>query len=117
VNGIYLGYSELKSNYTNQSALKNGRRKVIKDYFEAIRTYHQHFGSNDTLSEKEKECYRKDFLKIFEKAIHITTTDIGETFVIRTISANLTVKRSRKKPEVYLSRTHCSNPMLRKKTN
>jgi type I restriction enzyme R subunit len=66
--------------------LKNGRRKVIKDYFEAIRAYHQHFGSNDMLSEKEKECYRKDFLKIFEKAIHITTTDIGETFVIRTIS-------------------------------
>jgi len=86
VNGIYLGYSELKSNYTNQSALKNGRRKVIKDYFEAIRSYHQHFDSNDMLGEKEKECYRKDFLKIFEKAIHITTTDIGETFVIRTIS-------------------------------
>jgi type I restriction enzyme R subunit len=38
------------------------------------------------LSEKEKDAYRKDFLKIFEKAIHITTTDIGETFVIRTIS-------------------------------
>jgi type I restriction enzyme R subunit len=86
VNGIYLGYSELKSNYTNQSALKNGRGKVIKDYFEAIRAYHQHFDSNDMLSEKEKDCYRKDFLKIFEKAIHITTTDIGETFVIRTIS-------------------------------
>jgi len=86
VNGIYLGYSELKSNYTNQSALKNGRRKVIKDYFEAIRTYHHHFDSNDMLSEKERECFRKDFLKIFEKAIHITTTDIGETFVIRTIS-------------------------------
>ena len=86
VNGIYLGYSELKSNYTNQNAWKNGRGKVIKDYFEAIRTYHQHFDSNDMLSEKEKDCYRKDFLKIFEKAIHITTTDIGETFVIRTIS-------------------------------
>lgn len=86
VNGIYLGYSELKSNYTSQSARKNGRGKVIKDYFEAIRTYHQHFDSNDMLSEKEKDSYRKDFLKIFEKAIHITTTDIGETFVIRTIS-------------------------------
>ncbi|HJH30775.1 MAG TPA: type I restriction endonuclease subunit R, partial [Methanosarcinaceae archaeon] len=85
VNGIYLGYSELKSNYTSQSASKNGRGKVIKDYFEAIRIYHQHFDSNDMLSEKEKDTYRKDFLKIFEKAIHITTTDIGETFVIRTI--------------------------------
>lgn len=86
VNGIYLGYSELKSNYTNQTASKNGRGKVIKDYFEAVKTYHQHFDSNDMLSEKEKDSYRKDFLKIFEKAIHITTTDIGETFVIRTIS-------------------------------
>ncbi|WMW22922.1 DEAD/DEAH box helicase family protein [Methanolobus mangrovi] len=85
VNGIYLGYSELKSNYTSQNARKNGRGKVIKDYFEAIRIYHKHFDSNDMLSEKEKDFYRKDFLKIFEKAIHITTTDIGETYVIRTI--------------------------------
>jgi len=86
VNGIYLGYSELKSNYTSQSASKNGRRKVIKDYIEAIHAYHQYFYNNYMLSEKEKEYYRKDFLKIFENAIHITTTDIGETYVIRSIS-------------------------------
>lgn len=86
VNGIYLGYSELKSNYTNQSASKNGRGKVIKDYFEAVKIYHKYFDSNYILSDKEKDSYRKDFLKIFEKAVHITTTDIGETYVIRTIS-------------------------------
>lgn len=86
VNGIYLGYSELKSNYTSQSASKNGRGKVIKDYFEAVKTYHKYYDKNDMLSEKDKEFYRKDFLKIFEKAIHITTTDIGETYVIRNIS-------------------------------
>lgn len=86
VNGIYLGYSELKSNYTNQNASKNGRGKVIKDYFEAVKIYYKYFDSNDMLSEKQKEFYRKDFLKIFEKAIHITTTDIGETFVIRNIA-------------------------------
>ena len=86
VNGIYLGYSELKSNYTNQNARKNGRGKVIKDYFEAVKAYHQHIYSNTMLSGSEKQVYRKDFLKIFEKAIHMTTTDIGETFVIRTIS-------------------------------
>ncbi len=85
VNGIYLGYSELKSNYTNQSARKNGRGKVIKDYFEAIKIYHQYIDNNTLLSDNEKQNYRKDFLKIFEKAIHITTTDIGETYVIRTI--------------------------------
>ena len=41
VNGIYLGYSELKSNYTNQNASKNGRGKVIKDYFEAVKIYYE----------------------------------------------------------------------------
>jgi len=86
VNGIYLGYSELKNNYTNQSATKNGRGKVIKDYFEAVKVYHRHIDSNTMLSDYEKQAERKDFLKIFEKAIHITTTDIGETFVIRTIA-------------------------------
>lgn len=86
VNGIYLCYSELKSNYTNQNAAKNGRGKVIKDYFEAVKVYHQYVDSNDKLSENEKLAYRKDFLKVFEKAIHITTTDIGETYVIRTIA-------------------------------
>ncbi|HCA01166.1 MAG TPA: restriction endonuclease subunit R [Halomonas campaniensis] len=86
VNGIYLGYSELKSNYTSQSASKNGRSKVLKDYFEAVKVYHQHIDSNTMLSDKEKHSLRKDFLKIFESAIHITTTDIGETYVIRTIA-------------------------------
>jgi len=86
VNGIYLGYSELKNNFTNQSASKNGRGKVIKDYFEAVKVYHHYIDSNTMLSDNEKQACRKDFLKIFEKAIHITTTDIGETFVIRTIA-------------------------------
>ncbi len=86
VNGIYVGYSELKSNYNSQSASKNGRGKVIKDYFEAVRAYHAAFDGDTMLSEKEKENIRKDFLKIFEKAIHITATDVRETYVLRTIT-------------------------------
>ena len=86
VNGIYLGYSELKSNLSNQTAKKNGRGKVIKDYFEAVGVYYENFDRQLYLSDKEKESHRKDFLKIFEKAIHITSTDLGETYVIRTIS-------------------------------
>lgn len=83
VNGLYLGYSELKANFSNQTAKKNGRGKVTKDYFEAVRAYHKTFDQNPQLSDAEKERYRRDFLKIFEKAIHITTTDIAETYVIR----------------------------------
>ncbi len=85
VNGIYLGYSELKSNFMSQNARKNGRGKVIKDYFDAVRVYHEVFDSNPNFEDKEKERYRRDFLKIFERAIHITATDVGETYVIRTI--------------------------------
>jgi type I restriction enzyme, R subunit len=86
VNGIYLGYSELKSNLTNQTARKNGRGKVIKDYFEAVKAYYEIFDRNPYFSDKEKDFHRKDFLKVFEKAIHITSTDIGETYIIRTLS-------------------------------
>ena len=86
INGIYLGYSELKSNLTNQTARKNGRLKVIKDYFEAVKVYYETFDQNPHLTPQEKDHYRKDFLKIFEKAIHITTTDLAETYVIRTLS-------------------------------
>lgn len=85
VNGLYLGYSELKANFSNQTAKKNGRGKVTKDYFEAVKNYYEVFEQNPHLSDAEKERYRRDFLKIFEKAIHITTTDIAETYVIRTI--------------------------------
>ena len=81
INGIYLGYSELKSNYNNQSARKNGIKKVAKDYLTAAQAYLQVAKDNDI-----NQSLRKRFLKIFEKAIHITATDISETFVIRTIT-------------------------------
>ena len=81
VNGIFFGYSELKSNYNNQNANKHGRKKVDKDYLEAFLVYLKSANGNDI-----SQTIRKDFLKIFEKAVHITATDIGQTYIIRTIS-------------------------------
>lgn len=81
VNGIYLGYSELKSNYNNQNARKNGRKKVVKDYLTAVQEYLQIAKDNDL-----NQSIKKSSLKIFEKAIHITATDINETFIIRNIA-------------------------------
>ena len=86
VNGIYLGYSELKSNYTNQSAKKNGRAKVIKDYQTAVRAYEEIVVPDTQASTNEKESFKKAFFKVFDKAIHITTTDIGETHILRNIA-------------------------------
>lgn len=83
LNGLYLGYSELKANYSSQNARHNGRGKVIKDYLEAVKVYTHTFESNAMLSDREKTYYRRDFLKIFERAIHITATDVGETYIIR----------------------------------
>lgn len=81
LNGIFLGYSELKSNWNNQNAKSNGRKKVAKDYLSAVQEYLQIADGNDL-----SQTIKKDFLKIFDKAIHITSTDINETYVIRNIS-------------------------------
>ena len=81
LNGIYFGYSELKSNYNNQNARDNGRKKVAKDYLQAAQAYLDIADGNDI-----NQTIRKEFLKIFEKAIHITSTDINDTYVFRNIS-------------------------------
>ena len=81
LNGIFIGYSELKSNYNNQSAYKNGKQKIAKDYQTAVTAYLDIADGNDV-----SQTIRKDCLKIFEKAIHITATDVQDTYVIRTIS-------------------------------
>lgn len=81
LNGIYLSYSELKSNFSGQNAGKNGRNKIQKDYRDAVLEYLQIAKFNDI-----SQNLRKDFLKIFEKAISITTTDLEETYIIRNIS-------------------------------
>jgi len=80
LNGIFLGYSELKSNWNNQSAQKQGIKKVAKDYHKAVSSYLMLADNNDV-----SQTIRKEFLKVFEKAIHITSTDVNDTFIIRDI--------------------------------
>ncbi|WP_108808930.1 DEAD/DEAH box helicase family protein [Aquimarina spinulae] len=81
VNGMYLGYSEIKSTYNNQNAKKEGRNKVAKDYYNAVLKYLDIAGDNDV-----NESIRRSFLKVFEKAIHITATDVNDTYIVRTIN-------------------------------
>ncbi|MEM6814266.1 MAG: DEAD/DEAH box helicase family protein [Bacteroidota bacterium] len=81
VNGMYLGYSEIKSTYNNQNAKKEGRNKVAKDYYNAVLKYLDIAGDNDT-----NQSIRRAFLKVFEKAIHITATDVTDTYIVRTIN-------------------------------
>jgi type I restriction enzyme, R subunit len=78
LNGFYLGYSELKSNWNNQEARREGRKKVTGDYRFAVETYLKIANGNDI-----SQIIRRNFLRIFDKAIHITTTDINNTFVLR----------------------------------
>jgi type I restriction enzyme R subunit len=80
INGIFFGYAELKSNFNNQSAKVNGRKKVVYDYMEAVRAYTKLADRNDT-----RQTLRRQMLRVFEKAIHLTSTDINETYIIRNI--------------------------------
>lgn len=78
INGIFLGYAELKSNFTNQTARANGRNKVTTDYLEAVWEYTKIANSNDV-----SQTLRRRMLRPFEKSIHLVTTDINDTFVLR----------------------------------
>lgn len=78
LNGFYLGYSELKSNWNNQDARKDGRKKVTNDYRCAVEAYLKIANGNDV-----SQTIRRNFLRIFDKAIHITATDLQNTFVLR----------------------------------
>ena len=81
LNGFFFGYAELKSNFNNQSARVNGRKKVAYDYMEAVHAYTRLADNNDT-----KQTLRRQMLRIFEKAIFLTSTDINETYIIRNIA-------------------------------
>lgn len=78
INGIFLGYAELKSNFTNQSARKNGRNKVSTDYLEAVWEYTKIANGNDV-----SQTLRRKYLRPFEKSIHLVSTDINDTYVLR----------------------------------
>lgn len=78
INGIFLGYAELKSNFTNQTARSNGRNKVTTDYLEAVWEYTKIADGNDV-----SQTLRRRMLRPFEKSIHLVTTDINDTFVLR----------------------------------
>lgn len=80
VNGIFLGYLELKSPFNGQSAAKDGRGKVITDYIEAVQEYAALAGLND-----ESQGLRREMLRIFENSIHLVATDINETYVLRNV--------------------------------
>lgn len=81
LNGIYLGYSELKSTPKQQTAKQHGRQKVVTDYRHAVTAYLDLAAGNDL-----DKSLRRDMLRPFEKAIHITATDVHDTFVLRNIT-------------------------------
>lgn len=81
LNGIFFGYMELKCISMGQNAQEQGRGKVAKDYLSAIRAFVQ-IEKNDAKIAKEK----KSLFAMYEKAIHITASDINETYVMRNMS-------------------------------
>lgn len=78
LNGIFLGYMELKSQHNRQSARSHGRDKIITDYLEALKIYTELAGGNDV-----DGTLRRQMFRIFEKSIHLTASDIYETFCLR----------------------------------
>lgn len=82
LNGIFIGYMELKTISMGQTAIEHGRRKIAKDYLSTV------LGIVER--KKSGPVYKKDIppvTAIFDKAIHLTASDLKDTFVIRNISS------------------------------
>lgn len=88
VNGIYIGYMELKSSIKGQTAKTNGRQKVAKDYLATVKALTE-LEKRDAKAIKQ----RKEVMAIYEKAIHLTASDCNETYVMRGISQFFDVTR------------------------
>jgi type I restriction enzyme R subunit len=82
VNGIFLGYMELKSNTNGQWAKTNGRGKIITDYLESVKG----MADRERINPNEVKSEHKTTLQIFEKSIHLVATDVSETYVLRGIA-------------------------------
>lgn len=82
VNGIYIGYMELKSVTNGQWAATRGRGKVISDYLEAVKG----MADRERMHPDAVAAEHKNTLQIFEKAIHLVATDVNETYVLRGIA-------------------------------
>ena len=81
VNGVYFGYCELKSIIDGQTAEAEGRRKIARDYVAAVEAYARIAYTNDVT-----ESLRRRMLHVFEKAIHITSTDLSHLYVVRNLA-------------------------------
>lgn len=81
VNGIYFGYCELKSTVDGQTAEQEGRQKIAHDFVTLVEQYARIAYTNDVT-----ESLRRRMLHIFEKAIHITTCDLSNLYVVRNLS-------------------------------
>jgi len=83
LNGIYIGYLELKTVLKGQTAKDHGRRKIAKDYLSTIKGIVERMKSGPVVY---NEKVRSEVMAIYEKAIHLTTSDINETYVLRGIN-------------------------------
>lgn len=81
LNGVFIGYMELKSIVNGQNAAVHGRGKIVGDYLECVRDMAERSILQPDVLEKKD---RLQTLYLFEKAIHVTTTDVDETYVLRT---------------------------------
>ena len=81
LNGIMIGYMELKCVSMGQNASEHGRTKVVKDYLSTIKALCEQEKIN---SKAGKE--RKTVMAIYEKSIHLVASDINETYVMRGIA-------------------------------
>lgn len=107
VNGIYIGYLELKFNSNGQSAEDEGVSQIIDKYKSSYEIYEQEVLKLDTSAinskskiTNQKKRFKKSFLKIFHSPIHLVAFDSHSLYMIRNIDP---IENIINKPETDLA--------------
>lgn len=98
INGIYFSYQELKFLTNGQNAERQGTEQIIEKYFNSYTEYEKQldiaekneriYSVIETKGKKlaKKTAFKKSFLRVFTSAIHITSFDCQNMYMIRDFS-------------------------------
>lgn len=105
INGIYFSYSELKLSTQGQSAANQGREKIANNFIEAVTmsidntlvkagySVDKKPSWSDVASQASLVNQISQDISLFAKAVHITTIDDSQVYIINNISQFI--------PEIY----------------
>lgn len=89
INGVYIGYQELKHLYTGQSSHDSGVKKIAFDYCQFFQFAKIEVTADRFRLADDYKHFEKRVMQLFSQAIHISAYDCRDFLVLRNINTLL----------------------------